>query len=119
MPLTIVISNLIKFGIQLLVFIGFYIYFVCLKEAYNVIINYTIVLFPVYIFIMALLGLGFGMIISSLTTKYRDLTFLVTFGVSTINVCVCCNVSLIRLAKNKLPNYVTVLVEYNPITHNY
>jgi lipopolysaccharide transport system permease protein len=113
MPLTTVISNLIKFGIQLTIFIGFYIYFYV--NGSDIQINYTIVLFPVYIFTMALLGLGFGMIFSALTTKYRDLTVLIGFGVSLLMYLSAVPYPLSE-AKNKFPNYVTVFVEYNPLT---
>src|SRR5690554_901984 len=72
MPMSITISNLIKFGIQLLIFIGFYIYFGF--QGAEMRPNMHMLLFPVYVAMMALLGLGMGMTISSLTTKYRDLT---------------------------------------------
>jgi len=81
-PLSVVFSNLIKFSIQLLVFVCFYCYFVFFTDrAQNAIPEFTIFLLPVLITFMGLFGLGFGMIISSLTTKYRDLSFLVGFGV--------------------------------------
>lgn len=80
MPLSIVVSNLVRFGVQLillsLVFL-FYIFF----QNYHPQINGYILLYPVAVCLMAALGLGSGMIISALTTKYRDLAFLVTFGV--------------------------------------
>ena len=79
MPMAIVFSNLVKFGIQFLLFIGFYFYYI-LKGA-QVTPNTTLLLVPVYVIITAGLGLGFGLIISALTTKYRDFTFLVQFGV--------------------------------------
>lgn len=78
MPLSVVISNLIKFAVQLLLFLGFFFYY--LAEG-NIQPNITLLLLPLYIFMMAGLGLGFGIIISSLTTKYRDFSFLVGFGV--------------------------------------
>jgi lipopolysaccharide transport system permease protein len=79
-PVSVLISNLIKLGIQLLLFIVIWIYFVFFKDVVKP--NYLLfLLFPVLVFIMAGLGLGFGILISSLTTKYRDLTFLVGFGV--------------------------------------
>lgn len=84
MPLSIVVSNLVKFGVQFLLFIilfGFYLiryHFFGAKEP--VIPNGYILLFPVIMFAMALLGLGIGLIITALTTKYRDLAFVVTFG---------------------------------------
>jgi len=80
MPLTIVISNLVKLGIQVLLLIGLWLYFV-FKGA-NIQPHYPLlVLFPFIILIMAVLGLGLGMIVSSITTKYRDLNTLIGFGV--------------------------------------
>jgi lipopolysaccharide transport system permease protein len=79
-PLAIIISNLIKFGIQLLLLLVILCYYI-----YNQQINFTlrpeIALLPYLILLMALLGLGMGIIFSSLTTKYRDLTFLLQFGI--------------------------------------
>lgn len=121
MPLSTVLSNLIKFGIQLLVFICFYIYFVFFtKIAYATSLNLTVLFLPLIILIMALLGLGFGMIISSLTTKYRDLTFLVGFGVQLImyGSAVMYPLSLIKekVREGKIPDWAGALVEYNPMT---
>ena len=79
MPLSIVLSNLIRFGVQMLMFfllMGLY----AIKGA-SFHLTLHALLFPVLVILMALLGLGTGMIISALTTKYRDLSFLVTFGV--------------------------------------
>jgi len=78
-PLSITISNLIKFGIQLLLFFGFCIYFYF--QGTDIELNIEVVYFPLLVILMALLSLGFGMVISSMTSKYRDLTFLVSFGV--------------------------------------
>jgi len=80
MPLSIVMSNLVKFGVQMILFMLMIAYYVIIKNE-NCIPNYYILLFPVLIILMAILGLGMGMIISALTTKYRDLSFLVIFGV--------------------------------------
>jgi lipopolysaccharide transport system permease protein len=78
-PLSIIVSNLVRFAIQFVLFAAFYAYY--LFQGYFVHINSGILLFPVLIIIMAGLALGFGMIITALTTKYKDLTFLVQFGV--------------------------------------
>ncbi|MBK8418679.1 ABC transporter permease [Candidatus Villigracilis saccharophilus] len=78
-PISIVISNLISFGIRLGVFLAFLVYFM-LKGAV-VHVTWWALLLPVLLIIMAGLGLGFGIIISSMTTKYRDLQQLVGFGV--------------------------------------
>jgi lipopolysaccharide transport system permease protein len=79
LPLSIVTSNLIRLAVQLLLFVGVWIYY--FAKGAQIDINSYALLFPLLILIMAALGLGLGMIISSLTTKYRDLTFLITFGV--------------------------------------
>ncbi|NNK27366.1 MAG: ABC transporter permease, partial [Flavobacteriaceae bacterium] len=113
MPLSTVVSNLLKFGIQLMVFVGFYLFYVFFRDA-SVIPNISLLLFPVLIIIMALLGLGLGMIISSMTTKYRDLNFLVQFGVQLLMYAsgVMYTVSYF---KEKLPD-IAWLVEWNPMT---
>lgn len=78
-PLSVTITGLIKMMIQFLVFVIVYIYFVA--KGTHVGLNIYALLFPVLIFILASLTLGFGIIISSLTTKYRDLKFLITFAI--------------------------------------
>ncbi len=79
-PVSILISNLITFLIQVALLVAFILYFVLRGTAIQP--NWLwIALSPILILMMAGLGLGFGVIISSLTTKYRDLRFLVTFGV--------------------------------------
>ncbi len=78
-PISVIISNLIKLGIQILLFVLVLLYFFFTSHTIHP--NAYILLIPLLIFIMAGLGLGTGIIISSLTTKYRDLTFLVAFGV--------------------------------------
>ncbi|MBU2915208.1 ABC transporter permease [Reichenbachiella agariperforans] len=78
-PLSIVVSNLIKFGIQLLLFVlilGYYLW-----SGTSIIPNSALLLLPVLIALMAGLGLGAGMLITSMTTKYRDLVFLLQFGI--------------------------------------
>jgi lipopolysaccharide transport system permease protein len=79
-PVSILISNLITFAIQFGMFLAFALFFAL--QGSDLRPNWTwIALFPVLLLMMAGLGLGFGIIISSLTTKYRDLRFLVQFGV--------------------------------------
>ena len=80
MPLSIVISNLITFGIQFSFFLAFLLYF-WLRGA-DVYLTAWAWTLPLLILLMAGLGLGFGIIVSSLTTKYRDLQNLIGFGVS-------------------------------------
>lgn len=78
-PISVTLSGLLKMLIQFLLFAGVYIYFI--TKGTEIAINSYALLFPVLIFILAGLGLGFGIIISSMTTKYRDLKFLVAFAV--------------------------------------
>lgn len=113
MPLSITISNLLKFGIQLGIFIGFYVYYAFQGSTLG--FNSHIFLLPIYLVMMALLGLGLGMIISSMTTKYRDLTILVGFGVQLL-MYVSAVPYPVSEAKAKFPEMVALLVEYNPLT---
>jgi lipopolysaccharide transport system permease protein len=78
-PISVVISNLVGFAIQLLLFMGFWVFFY-LKGS-SISLQPHLILLPLAVFQMAALGLGFGIIVSSLTTKYRDLVQLVGFGV--------------------------------------
>jgi lipopolysaccharide transport system permease protein len=76
-PLSTVTSNLVRMGIQFLLFIAVYVYY--LLSGVHVAPNAYILLLPLLVLMLAGLSLGFGVIISSLTTKYRDLTILFTF----------------------------------------
>lgn len=78
-PVSVVFSNLIAFGIQFLLFLIFYVYF--WQNSSVIHPQPALLLLPVLIIQMAALGLGFGIIVSSMTTRYRDLTYLVGFGV--------------------------------------
>src|ERR1700744_296496 len=78
MPISIVFSNLVKFGVQFALFLILLFYY--LFHGNKIEPNWFILLFPIVILLMAILGLGLGLIITALTTKYRDLAFVVTFG---------------------------------------
>ena len=78
-PLSIVSSNLVKFSIQFLLFLTVFFYYYFTDKNINP--NVTLLLLPFYIIVLATLALGFGLIISAMTTKYRDLAFLIQFGV--------------------------------------
>ena len=112
-PLSIVVSNLLKFGIQFLIFIAFYIYYV--SQGMEVKLSIDTFLFPLLIIIMGFLGLGLGMIISSMVTKYRDLSFLVGFGVQLL-MYVSAVMYPMTLLKEKLPNFGWI-IEYNPLAY--
>ena len=71
MPLVAVTTNLLSFAIQLAIFAAFYIYYVATGT--ELVIHWQLVLFPLLIVLLAFMAMGFGMIFSSMTTKYRDL----------------------------------------------
>ncbi len=79
MPLSIVVSNLVRFGVQFLLFLVVMIFYAVKGTVFHP--TWAIGLFPAVVILMASLGLGAGMIISAMTTKYRDLAFLITFGI--------------------------------------
>jgi lipopolysaccharide transport system permease protein len=78
-PISTVLSNLLRFGIQVGLFVAFWLYYFATGS--DISLNWAILLVPVLVFMLAGLGLGFGILISSFTTKYRDLTILFTFVV--------------------------------------
>jgi lipopolysaccharide transport system permease protein len=78
-PLSVVASNLVKFGIQFILFLAVFFYYLFTGSSVHP--NASLFLLPVYLIILALMALSFGLIISAMTTKYRDLTFLIQFGI--------------------------------------
>ncbi|KFC39659.1 ABC transporter permease [Elizabethkingia anophelis] len=78
MPLSIVVSNLMQFGIQFLLFLIIVVYYTFQGQLHP---NIFVLLTPVLIILMAAFALGVGMIFSSMTTKYKDMAMLLTFGV--------------------------------------
>lgn len=79
MPITIVISNLMRFGVQFILFLMVWIYYLVKGDITP---NVWLLATPLLVILMAAFAMGAGMIISSLTTKYRDLQMLLGFGVS-------------------------------------
>jgi len=79
MPISIVLSNLMRFGVQMILFLIVFFYYLFKGEVQP---NWWILATPFLIILMAIFALGMGMIFSSLTTKYRDLQMLLTFGIS-------------------------------------
>ena len=113
MPLSVVVSNLLKFGIQFSIFAAFYIYYY-LRGA-DISINGSAIFFPILVAMMGILGLGLGMIISSLVTKYRDFTYLIGFGVQLL-MYLSAVMYPMALLKEKLPKYGW-LVDFNPLAY--
>lgn len=79
-PISNVISAVIRFGVQMSLVLGFMIYFLAVGQVHPNWVSWLLI--PVELMHLGVLGMGFGIVISSLTTKYRDLTILVEFGVS-------------------------------------
>jgi lipopolysaccharide transport system permease protein len=113
MPLSTVISNLLKFGIQFMIFIAFYVFYYFQGAAIHM--NGSLLFFPLLIALMGILGLGLGMLISSLVTKYRDLSYLIGFGVQLL-MYLSAVMYPMALIQDKMPNYAW-LVQYNPLAY--
>lgn len=107
-PISTVITGLLDFGIQLIMFIGFLVYYIISGAA--VAPNVYMLLIPVLLVQVAALGLGCGIIISSLTTKYRDLNVLVSFGVS-----LWMYITPIIYSTTSLPAKVSAIAMLNPM----
>ena len=108
-PLSIVMTNLLKFGVQILLFVGFYLYYYFTEDSIHP--NLTIFLFPLLVVFMATMSLGIGMLISSMTTKYRDLTFLVGFGIQLMMYA-----SPIIYPMNEVGDKYKIFIELNPMS---
>jgi lipopolysaccharide transport system permease protein len=108
-PLSIVASNLIRFGVQMLLFLAMMGYFAAVGANFQ--ITWAAVLFPILVILMALLGLGLGLIITALTTKYRDLSFLVNFGVQLLMY-----VTTVIYPLSAAPEKYRYFIELNPMT---
>jgi lipopolysaccharide transport system permease protein len=109
MPVSIVVSSLVRFGVQFILFFVVLAWYI-LKGS-NVHIEPAIILFPAVIILMAALGLGSGMIISAMTTRYRDLAFLVTFGVQLLMYA-----TTVIYPLSASPSSFRWLIELNPMT---
>ncbi len=112
MPLSIVFSNLIRFAVQFLLFIIMLFFYYFKGAAIHPTIY--IILFPLLIILIAALGLGLGMMVSAVTTKYRDLAFVVTFGVPLLMYTTTVIYPL-STAITKYPAY-SWIIKFNPVT---
>ena len=110
-PASKVISGLFTFLIQFIMFLGFYLYYIINDNKSLDPKFYALLLIPFMVLQMALLGQGLGMIISSLTTKYRDLSYLVTFGTQLVMYA-----SPIIYPLSEVPDKYKIYIILNPIT---
>lgn len=109
-PLSTVVSNLIKFGVQMLLLAAFYIYYLIQGVSFHP--GVSLLMIPVLVLMMAGMGLGLGIIISSLTTKYRDLSILMGFAVQLLMYATPVAYPLSFLKGNKYASWI----EWNPLT---
>ena len=112
MPLSIVLSNLIRFAVQLVLFIVLMVFY--WAKGALIVPNELVLLFPLLIILIAAQGLGLGMITSAVTTKYRDLSFIISFGVPLLMYTTTVIYPLSEVLK-KYQNY-SWLIKLNPVT---
>ena len=111
-PLATVVSSLVRFFIQLILFIGLLGYYIIITKSFQIGLNPHIILyFPLLIIIMGLLGLGFGLFFSALTVKYRDLKYLISFGIRLLMYA-----SPIIFPISMVPNKYVDIIMANPMT---
>lgn len=109
-PLSIIVTNLIKLSIQFILFLMVYTYFLFVFSM-PLRVNVAIFLLPILILLMASISLGLGLIITSLTTKYRDLVFLLHFGVQLLMYA-----TPVIYPLSSLPEKYRWLIAFNPLT---
>lgn len=110
MPVSIILSSMIKLAVQMVLFFGFLAYYYLFTDA-DIHFTWAAWLYPVLILMMALQGLGLGMIISSLTSKYRDLRFLLTFGIQLFQF-----TTTVAYPLSEAPDAIKPYIGYNPVT---
>ncbi len=108
-PLSVVLNNLIKLGIQLGLFVVLYIFYTVKGSPIHM--NEMALFFPLLVLTTAGIGLGCGLIITSLTTKYRDLSFLVTFGVQLLMF-----LTPVLIPLSEVPEEYQLFALLNPMT---
>ena len=111
MPLSKVVSGLIKFFIQLAFFLIVYAYYL-VSQPGIVQANWTLALIPLYVVIMSMMGMGLGILFTSMTTKYRDLKFLITFGVQLLMYATPVIYPMSTIPEGKLKT----LIQLNPLS---
>lgn len=109
MPLSIVTSSLLKFAVQFGLFILVVLYYTFVKNSIEP--NWWVLITPILILLMAIFAMGVGMIFSSLTTKYKDLSFLITFGIQLFMY-----ISPVAYPSSALPEKYQFLAKINPLS---
>lgn len=109
MPLAIVFSGLMKFLVQFTLFVCVVLYFTFVKETIHP--NIWVLITPILLLLMAAFALGLGIIFSSMTTKYKDLTMLLSFGVQLFMY-----ITPVVYTITSIPSQYKFIVRFNPLT---
>lgn len=122
LPLTTLISGLLKLGVQLSLLIIAIAYYTFKTGTFS--IQFEVIYFPIVVLIIMTMSLGLGLIVSSLTTKYRDLKFLIDFGIPLLKYITPGIATTYVLFVENLPSKLVPLAKYNPMgylidTFNY
>jgi lipopolysaccharide transport system permease protein len=110
-PLSVVLSNLIRFGIQIVLFVAVLVFYI-VKDSVFITFSWNLLLLPLLVLLMAGMGLGLGIIISSLTTKYRDFAVLIGFAVQLMMYATPVAYPLSFLEKKSFAPFI----EWNPLS---
>lgn len=108
-PISLVLSNFLKLGLQFIIFICFFFYYYITTNSITP--NYTVLLVPFEIILMAIIAVGTGIIISSMTTKYRDLNMLVSVGIMVLMYA-----TPIMYPLSAIPAFYKPFLLWNPIS---
>jgi lipopolysaccharide transport system permease protein len=113
MPLTVLISGLLKFGVQLCLLFCAIVYYYFQTNTFSM--QWEIIYFPILLIIIMTMAMGFGLLVSSLTTKYRDLKFLIDFAVPLFKYITPGIATSYVVFVETLPKDLVFLAKYNPI----
>jgi len=113
MPLTVLISGLLKFGVQLCLLLCAIVYYYFQTNTFSM--QWEIIYFPILLLIIMIMAMGFGLLVSSLTTKYRDLKFLIDFAVPLLRYVTPGIATSYVVFVQTLPKDLVFLAKYNPI----
>ena len=113
MPLTVLISGLLKFGVQLCLLLCAILYYYFQTNTFSM--QWEIIYFPILLLIIMIMAMGFGLLVSSLTTKYRDLKFLIDFAVPLLRYVTPGIATSYMIFIKTLPKDLVFLAKYNPI----
>jgi lipopolysaccharide transport system permease protein len=122
MPLAVLISGLLKFGVQLCLLLCAIIYYYFQNNTFSM--QWEIIYFPILLLIIMTMAMGFGLLVSSLTTKYRDLKFLIDFAVPLFRYVTPGIATSYVIFIESLPDDLVFFAKYNPLgylidTFNY